>query len=95
MANENRDLNQIVPAVTGGEATNVATSVIFMVPDGFGDVAADAYELYRGREPVWESFFLVVEAAGTDIWAHANDAASVMRGGRVRERRAGGAGLCR
>ena len=45
MANENRDLNHIVPAVAGSEAANVATSVIFMVPDGFGDVAADAYEL--------------------------------------------------
>jgi alkaline phosphatase len=57
MANENRDLNHIVPAVAGSEAANVATSVIFMVPDGFGDVAADAYELYKGREPVWEGGF--------------------------------------
>lgn len=57
MANEKSDLSHILPAVAGGESTNVATSVIFMVPDGFGDVAADAYELYRRREPVWESGF--------------------------------------
>ena len=57
MGNENRDFEETAPAGTDHQAQELATSVIFMVPDGFGDVAAEAYELYKGREPLWESGF--------------------------------------
>jgi alkaline phosphatase len=41
------------PIVEAGPA--LAKNVIFMVPDGFGDVAATAYRLFRGIDPAWES----------------------------------------
>jgi alkaline phosphatase len=39
------------------DAPPLATSVIFMIPDGFGDVAAEAYGIFKGSDPVWESGF--------------------------------------
>ena len=57
MKNENRVLEDAAPAGTSREAQERATSVIFMVPNGFGDVAAEAYELYKGRDPLRESGF--------------------------------------
>jgi alkaline phosphatase len=39
------------------DGENLATKVIFMVPDGFGDVASEAYRIFKGSEPVWESGF--------------------------------------
>ena len=57
MVHENLDPGSAAPAGTGTVAQALATNVIFIVPDGFGDVAAEAYELYKGSDPVWKSGF--------------------------------------
>lgn len=57
MLNESLDLRTAAPAGTGRAAQDLATSVIFMLPDGFGDVAAEAYERYKGSDPLWKSGF--------------------------------------
>ncbi|MBB1493359.1 alkaline phosphatase [Paracoccus sp. MC1854] len=60
MLNENHDLgvNAAGGIYPGTEGTT--TSVIFMVPDGFGDVAAEAYEFYKGSAPLWKSGFQIL-----------------------------------
>jgi alkaline phosphatase len=35
----------------------LATSVIFMVPDGLGDMSAEAYRYFKGSDPTWELGF--------------------------------------
>jgi alkaline phosphatase len=57
MENEKGDLGVTAPAAILPQTQERATSVIFMVPDGFGDVAAEAYEFYKGSEPLWDSGF--------------------------------------
>lgn len=38
-------------------ADALATSVIFMVPDGFGDLTSQAYADFKGSAPAWEGGF--------------------------------------
>jgi alkaline phosphatase len=48
---------EAVPETAPGDdpAPALATSVIFMIPDGFGDLSAEAYRYYKGSDPVWAS----------------------------------------
>lgn len=39
------------------DAFAFATNVIFMVPDGFGDLSAEAYRYFKGSDALWENGF--------------------------------------
>lgn len=45
------------PNETKADPLTLAKNVIFMVADGFGDVAAEAYRAFKGSDPVWEGGF--------------------------------------
>ena len=58
MATENEAALETAPVDNPApDAPALATSVIFMVPDGFGDLSAEAYRYFKGSDAVWESGF--------------------------------------